>query len=80
MVAGCPNITGGWDDQNAGNRAIPKWGAFSGSTGESWGTAWGSNAGTVSVVRFDASKSSSIYGKSSTVTPLSLSTKFFIKY
>lgn len=31
-------------------------------------------------VDFDASRCSTIYGNSDTVTPLSLSTKFFIKY
>lgn len=39
----------------------------------------GTNFGGVNL-NIDASRNSAIYGESSTVTPLSLSTKFFIKY
>lgn len=78
VEAGLPNITGGWNDQNGGNGAIPKWGAFSRSTGESWSSAWGSNAGTVSSVLFDASRSSSIYGNSSTVQPQTIKVLYYI--
>ena len=39
-------------------------------------SAWGAQAFT----GFDASLSNPVYGNSDTVTPLSLSTKFFIKY
>ena len=39
----------------------------------------GTNFGGVNL-NIDASRNSAIYGASSTVTPLSLSTKFFIKY
>ena len=35
---------------------------------------------TAANIPFDASRSNTTYGSSETVTPLSLSTKFFIKY
>ena len=49
------------------------------------GTFWDSNKGDSYVgrrryVKFDASSANKLYGASSTVTPLSLATNYFIKY
>lgn len=38
------------------------------------------SAGTTNMIHFDASYSNSLYGKSNTVTPESIHTKFFIRY
>ena len=84
MVAGIPNIEG---------TAGPFRSLFSQSGHTSLGALSVSNEIVVTMaangdardgfnrnVILDASRSNSIYGSSDTVTPLSLSTKFFIKY
>ena len=56
-------------------------GAFHYDSTKGW---YGGNANTAvnqfTTIDFDASRSNTIYGNANTVTPLSLSTKFFIKY
>ena len=76
MEAGLPNITGKVSN-------LPNYYGSSGCFYRDGGTekyhlsgAEGSSASTY----IDASRSSSIYGNSSTVTPLSLSSIFAIKY
>jgi len=88
VEAGCPNITGEAEFGSITNVSYPTVvataeGAFYSSRTDSARVA---NVGTNSVPGYnnrfnmDASHSSTIYGSSETVTPLSLSTKFFIKY
>ena len=50
------------------------------SEGKTTGGAGLANATVTNSFNIDASLSNPIYGNSDTVTPLSLSTKFFIKY
>ena len=76
-----PNITGTVNggqlmrtDQNANAS-----GAFSLITGSGQTRPTGEFSASYGV-SLDASKASTTYGSSTTVTPLSLSTKFFIKY
>lgn len=78
-MAGLPNITG---EAKAPYRSV--WGGL--PTGAFYTVPNQQNAlDTIEVkpmspIAFDASRCSTIYGSSATVTPLSLSTKFFIKY
>lgn len=79
MGAGLPNITGGFTlfqmlslDTASGAFRVTKGNSPYGSRVQ------GSHSDETFTL--DASRSSSIYGNSDTVTPLSLSTKFFIKY
>ena len=78
-MAGLPNITG---EAKAPYRSV--WGGL--PTGAFYMVPNNQNAldtieaKPMSPIAFDASRCSTIYGSSTTVTPLSLSTKFFIKY
>lgn len=77
LSAGLPNITGSYCNASRWNRNFT--GAlYSGGTGiEGFGqNGYGNN----SIVAFDASKSNSIYGNSTTVQPPALVTNFIIKY
>lgn len=81
-MAGLPNITGSLDvnaDRNIFNGG--QYGAFyrNGSGGRKW-AAFESTAISLGDIHFDASRSNPIYGKSNTVTPLSLSAKIVLKY
>lgn len=78
VEAGCPNITGGWKDQNGGNGAVPKTGAFSGSVGSTGSNGWGTSAGSVSTIDFNASNSNPIYGNSDTVQPQTIKVLYYI--
>lgn len=88
VMAGCPNITGDAEFGSITNVSYPT--AISTADGAFYGVltdnAHVANVGINSVPGYnnlfniDASHSSSIYGSSTTVTPLSLKTKFFIKY
>ena len=71
-----PNITGetGYDFQGAFVT-----GAFNSSSG-SKKLALFAGVNTARTQGFDAAVSNSIYGSSTTVTPLSLTSKFYIKY
>lgn len=79
MVAGLPNATG------ACSRWLVLGGSSSGAlpdtrtTGYDWGFGNQGN-NTYMQLKLDLSKSNGIYGKSSTVTPLSRKCRFFIKY
>ena len=72
-----PNITG-----QCGFLGLTSYDTISGAFTKIETSATGAfTAGdTKSVGAFDASRSNTTYGNSTTVTPLSLSTKFFIKY
>lgn len=75
--AGLPNIFGGF---GGGMRGVGAWNAFTpyaDNSGKGYG--W-TVEGNTSSVDFNASRCSSVYGKSSTVTPLSMSTQFFIRH
>ena len=78
MEAGLPNITGTvWRSRNNSYASIG--GAFYYEmVYDADGT--GGSAPTPVMVHMDASRSNSIYGSSSTITPLSLSTKLILKY
>ena len=76
-MAGCPNITGQLNmnvQYSDSSGVLYSVGGLSGIA-EAYRDYTGNYA-----IGFSASRSSTVYGKSSTVTPLSLSTKFFIKY
>ena len=80
ISAGLPNITGTANSIITGNNA-----SGSGVFKYSANTANVNQAGSVDWfdcyhISIDASRSSAVYGKSGTVTPLSLSTNYFIKY
>ena len=77
-----PNITGSHGEHDYGNgRLKNSSGAFtlSSLSGEKSGNGWGGND-KFRTVNMDASRSSSIYGSSETVTPLSESVIFYIRY
>lgn len=83
-VAGIPNINGstGLGVSGVGGVVQSVFNAFTKGPNDSWGV---SNNGIHTndsswSLYFSASKSNSIYGSSSTVTPLSLSCKFVIRY
>ena len=78
-MAGIPNITGNF----GGVVCIGcEYGGAFGKYGDDRGIYGEKNAtpGFTSHYDFYASRSSSIYGSSNTVTPISLSTKFIISY
>ena len=77
MEAGLPNITG-----KCGFLGLTSYSTIGGAFTKTETSATGAfTAGdTKSLGVFDASRSNTTYGSSETVTPLSLSTKFFIKY
>ena len=73
--AGLPNITASWTWARGADAGIV--GAMyqtSGSSGQ------GAGNGMRATAHFDASRSSSIYGNSTTVQPASLTTRYYIKY
>ena len=81
-MAGLPNITGkiltptGWDDWG-----VEAQGAFAGDNSKTVRAGCGgSNAESRYYLDFSASRSSSIYGSSETVTPLSESCLTCIRY
>ena len=76
VKAGLPNITGGigWVWSWTGDA----WGAFYLSNSANSPQGSGMNLGRD--FNFNASRSSSIYGSSSTVTPSSLKVGFYISY
>ena len=75
IKAGLPNITGSTGDTVGDHGG--QFGVFTKSRGTQ-----GFNGGRVSwyTLNFNASRSSSIYGSSTTVTPLSITTSFLMKY
>ena len=82
MDAGLPNITGSHGEHDYGNgRLKNSSGAFtlSSLSGEKSGNGWGGND-KFRTVNMNASLSSSIYGSSTTVTPLSESVIMCIKH
>ena len=81
--AGLPNITGRFHDYRSylgigSEQGVD--GVFLGSTTSSSGGASYSSNGTQSTIHFSANKSNTIYGKSTTVQPLSLTMRYYIKY
>ena len=80
--AGLPNITGSFNsainDYRVGGNISAK-GAFTGSTGLVDGTATGTNFVKETFMSFNASRSSSIYGKSDTVQPPAISVNYIIR-
>ena len=87
VTAGSPEITGHIHNYCHSNTLEYHGGAFVGSsnsshvyTGNSFTGSNKDNVQRTSRVLFYASRSNSIYGKSSTVTPLSCKTGWYIKY
>ena len=79
-VAGIPNITGGLISVSAGLVEAVGSGAMVAGKDTARQLTWASTKVSTGSFSFDASLSSSIYGSSTTVTPLSLSSIFIIKY
>ena len=81
-AAGLPNITGSFarrDDAGVFGGLVNLTGAFYGSGSTSWRTrCTGGVYGNV-YLNFNASRSSSIYGNSTTVQPPALTTRFLIR-
>ena len=79
MEAGLPNITGKLAVRPTSETPNPTGAFYINGISEYLGKY---NGGTnySNGVSFNASRSSSIYGNSSTVTPLSMSCKFYISY
>lgn len=76
IEAGLPNLTGNGFLVKATARPtglLQNTGTRAANNGEG-------NAGVIDYATFDASRCNSIYGSSSTVTPLSMTTAFLIKY
>lgn len=83
MVAGLPNITGDLRGFSAPGRTNSQFrtGAFKDISSPYAVAVWHAAAAAYQVdVGFDASRSSSIYGSSATVTPLSQSVLWCVKY
>ena len=87
MAAGRPEIRGGIHNYYHSNTLDYHGGAFIGSSnsshlykGKSYAEALADNIQRTSHVLFYASRSNSIYGNSTTVTPLSCKTGWYIKY
>ena len=83
IAAGLPNITGSFYDYRGyigqgSERHVS--GAFIDSVGYAQGGANYTSNGVSSNISFDASDSNTIYGSSTTVQPLTISVRFFIKY
>ena len=76
VEAGLPNITGTYRDHDNATEGITASGCFS-VTGASGRGAWNANDGQ-HIVTFDASRSSSIYGNSTTVQPQTIKVLYYI--
>ena len=77
--AGLPNITGGLGYIGGSQWKAPTpTGAFNGTRGGNMGFSNGGSGNWVDNVTFDASRSSSIYGKSNTVQPNAVTLRFFV--
>ena len=81
MDAGLPNILG----QETSNFIKHQNATCKGALFREWSRGvssglWGDSGSSYSDISFDASLSDSIYGSSSTVTPLSEACKFVIRY
>lgn len=82
IEAGLPNITG----KLSGNRSdiardlLSITGCFSGETLENRQFRGSTEVDVLDTLSFDASRSSSIYGKSNTVQPPAFTVNYFIKY
>ena len=86
MAESLPNITGYWNFPSGigldGNSNISVSGVYTSlGTHRSSYDGYASHSGyRVHGVNFSAELSNSIYGSSTTVTPLSLTSKFYLKY
>lgn len=78
-VAGLPNITGtsNWQGVSPNGSASGAFGRSTTSGGETFG---GSGSKNIIIFDFNASRSSGVYGRSTTVMPQSLSMRYYIKY
>lgn len=87
ISAGCPNVTGTFSN-NAGYQGHSEYynitGCFKGSFTSTGTYPLASSSGTSTAtyrgVSMSLSNSNSIFGKSNTITPLSMKCKYFIKY
>lgn len=79
-MAGLPNIWGRMNDMPHGASATGEKSLVNEANGTWINIGNGNTPINFHSFSLNASKSSSIYGSSSTVTPLSLSTKFLISY
>ena len=82
MEAGLPNITGSFarrDDAGVFGGLVNLTGAFYGTSTKSWRTRCTTGSYGNVYLNFDASRSNSIYGASSTVQPPALTVRFLIR-
>lgn len=80
MDAGLPNLVGNvYRDRNT-EALYWSTGAFYNANNEGGGNGTGGTANAPVAVKMDASRYNSIYGSSTTVTPLTESCKFLIVY
>lgn len=85
-AAGLPNITGSYEARPMGSNAANIFAGFNGAFANSTTTNNGSSMSTGSAnqqfskTTFDASRSSSVYGNSTTVQPPALTMRYIIKY
>ena len=79
IEAGLPNITGFCSGMFSGNTTTGVGGALY-KTGNSYAGLSTNTDNNNAQLNFDASRSSSIYGNSTTVQPPAISTNFCIKY
>lgn len=75
-----PNITGSFNQRSAGASGRPGCISVSLIGGSGYRLALDTSAQIGDVIDFNASRSSSIYGASNTVQPLSLVLNYIIKY
>ena len=75
-----PNITGSFNATLLHDGGAVGYGAFIAGGSDTKSTPQSGGDASQSGFSFDASRSNSIYGNSETITPESLSTKFFIKF
>ena len=78
--AGLPNITGETQWMSGGLNDYRVKGAFGETIDTHLGLCWSTHKTGYKKEDFDASRCSSIYGKSSTVQPNSLTSRFYIKF
>ena len=83
MEAGLPNINGwatGYQNSLLNGGGAITYSSSGNGHDSKWRQSLQSGGGNYCAININASKSSSIYGSSTTVIPLSLTSKFYIKY
>ena len=86
LEVGLPNITGGFSHRVANGFTIPRalygeWGVFSEEMNDHYGNVVlvGGGFSYQTTITFNASRSSQIYGNSTTVQPSAMTVNYFIR-